>query len=442
MNVATSASNGLEVSVEAGAGLERRMTVRLPSEAIEREIEARLTKLSRTAKLKGFRPGKIPRKVIQQRFGSQVRSEVVSDAIRTSFSRAVTEHKLNPAGGPRIEPLPEEGSSGRFGYRAVFEVYPEIKLKGLEELEVAIPKVSIEQADVDAMVEKLRAQRAEWRTVERKAENGDRVVIDYQGTIDKEPFQGGSGQQTPVVVGAGQVPEDFDKALKGLAAGDTKSIKVKFPKDYAAQNLAGKKAVFEVTVHRVEERVLPPLDEAFAAAFGVTEGGVPALLAEVRNNMQRELDERVRSVVKTRTFDALLKANDVPVPEALVEQEITALQADAMRQLGIEDPARAPAREGFRPLALRRVRIGLLIQELMREHKIKLDRARVDRRIEELAAPYENPQEAAQYYRSNRGLLAQVEAAVLEDQVVDFLLERAKTKDEVIGFQQFMGAQA
>ena len=435
------AGSDLQVSVEASAGLERRMTVSVPAAAIEREIESRLAKVSRTAKLRGFRPGKIPQKVVRQRFGSQVRDEVLTDLIRSTYTRAIEEHKLNPAGGPRIEPLPAEGADdGRFSYRAVFEVYPEIELAGLEALELDLPKVTIEDADVDAMIEKLRLQRAEWRTVERKAEANDRVVIDYDGTLDGEPFQGGSGRDVTLVVGAGQVIEDFDKGLRGVEAGEEKTIEVQFPQDYRAENLAGKKAEFAIKVHRVEERVLPEVDDEFCKAFGVTEGGVEALRTEVRSNMERELGERLRAAVKTRAFDALLKAHDVPLPSALVDQEVSTLQTEAMRQMNIEDPAAAPPRENFVELGRRRVAIGLLIQELMRQHKIKLDRTRVERRVEELASPYENPAEAAQYYRSNRNLMAQVEAGVLEDQVVDFLLERVTKNERAVPFEEFMNS--
>lgn len=434
------AGSDLQVSVETSAGLERRMTVSVPAAAIEREIETRLAKVSRTAKLRGFRPGKIPQKVVRQRFGSQVRDEVLTDVIRSTYSRAIEEHNLNPAGGPRIEPLSAEGADDRFSYRAVFEVYPEVELAELDTLELDLPKVTIEEADVDAMIEKLRLQRAEWRAVERKADANDRVVIDYDGTLDGEPFQGGSGRDVTLVVGAGQVIEDFDKGLRGVEAGEEKTIEVQFPQDYRAENLAGKKAEFAIKVHRVEERVLPEVDDEFCKAFGVTEGGVEALRTEVRSNMERELGERLRAAVKTRAFDALLKAHDVPLPSALVDQEVSTLQTEAMRQMNIEDPAAAPARENFVELGRRRVAIGLLIQELMRQHKIKLDRTRVERRVEELASPYENPAEAAQYYRSNRNLMAQVEAGVLEDQVVDFLLERVKKNERAVPFEEFMNS--
>jgi trigger factor len=264
--------------------------------------------------------------------------------------------------------------------------------------------------------------------------------VDFTGSIDGETFAGGQGNDVSIVVGAGQVLEDFDRALHGAAAGETRRAKVSFPADYATQSLSGKQADFEIKVHRVEEQVLPELDDEFAAGFGVSSGKIADLPAEVRSNMERELAERVKTERKTRTFDALIAANRVSVPRALVEQEIQSLQSDAMARMGIQDPAKAPPPERFRALAERRVTVGLLIQELIKEHKIRLDPVRVEERIKELAAPYERPEEAAQFYRSNRGMMAQVEAAVLEDQVVDFLVERAKVKETAQSFKEFMGA--
>jgi trigger factor len=437
MNAAT--GSNLEVSVETAAGLERRMTVRVPAAAIEREVEARLAKVGKTAKLKGFRPGKIPAKVVRQYYGGRVREEVLSDVIRSSYSRAIAEHHLNPAGGPRIEAL-DDGAGGHFAYRATFEVYPEIALQPLAGLTIDKPTVTIEAADVTKMIENLRGQRAGWVAAPRAARTADRVTVDFRGTIGGEPFKGGEGKGVAIVLGSGQVLRELDEALHGLIAGASTTAHVTFPAQYQAAELAGKQAVFEVTVHTVEERTLPELDEAFAAAFGVTEGGLPALEREVRANMQRELDERLKSVIKTRAFDALIKANTVTVPRTLVEQEIVQLQADTMRRMGIEDPAKAPAREQFAALAERRVTVGLLIQELIKQHKIKLDQARLEQRIRELAAPYEKPEEAAQFYRSDRGVMNQVEAAVLEDQVVDLLLEQTKVSERPLTFKEFMGA--
>jgi trigger factor len=332
------------------------------------------------------------------------------------------------------------GADGEhFSYRATFEVYPEITLKDLEKIGIEKPRVEIADADVAKMIERLRTQRASWRSVERKAGVNDRVTVDFTGRIDGEIFQGGEGKDVAVVLGSGQVVEDFDQALRGVAKGEEISAKVKFPKDYGIAAVAGKKAVFEIRVKGVEEQVLPEIDTEFLAAFGVTDGGPEALNVEVRKNMQRELDERMRVHMRAQALNALLEANRVEVPNALVAQEVRGLQAEAMRRLGVQDPQKAPPAENFREAATRRVRLALLVQELIKVYKIELDRRRVDRRIEELAMPYEKPQEAAQLYRGSRELMAQIESAVLEDQVVDFLLERGKVKDKASTFDEFMG---
>jgi trigger factor len=428
-----------EVSLETAAGLERRLTVRVPSAEIERAIDARLVQVGKTAKLKGFRPGKVPQKVVRKYYGGQVREEVVTDVIRQTYSRAIAERNLNPAGGPRIEPLGGGDGAEHFVYRATFEVYPEIALQPLDQLALEVPVVEIEESDVDAMIEKLRGQRATWAAVDRKAAEGDRVTVDFAGTIDGQPFEGGEGKSIPVVLGAGQVLKDFDEALRGTVAGSSTTATVAFPQDYPTKPLAGKTAVFAINVKSVEQQVLPELDDAFATSFGIA-GGAASLRSEVRNNMARELAQRLRAETKTRTFDALLKTNDIVVPRALIEQEINSLQEDALRQMGSNDPKQAPARERFETLARRRVAIGLLIQELLKQHKIKLDPKLVDERVKELSAPYEKPEEAAQFYRSDRGMMAQVEASVLEDQVVDFLIERATRQSKNVSFKEFMGA--
>jgi trigger factor len=430
-------SSTYEASLETSAGLERRLTVRVPNAEIERAIDARLKQVGKTARLKGFRPGKVPQKVVRQYYGGQVREEVLADVVRTTFSRAIAEQKLNPAGGPRIEPLTESGE--HFTYRATFEVYPEIKLGPLSELEIEVPSVEVGEEDLDAMIEKLRGQRATWHEVDRKAAEGDRVTVDFAGTIDGEPFEGGSGKGIGIVVGSGQVLKEFDAALHGVSAGDSTTATVLFPQDYPTKDLAGKTAVFSIDVKKVEERRLPELDDAFAESFGIS-GGAASLRGEVRKNMERELKERLRAETKTRAFDALIRANQVVLPRTLVEEEIRALQAEALRQMGSTDPKHAPPRERVEPAAQRRVTVGLLIQELLREHKIKLDQSRVDERIKELAAPYENPDEAAQFYRSDRGMMAQVEASVLEDQVVDLILAQARCTTKSVAFKDFMGA--
>lgn len=432
-------STNVDASLEGSVGLERRLTVRVPSAEIEREIDQRLARLGKTTKLKGFRPGKVPKKVVRQRFGSQVRQEVLSDMIRASFSYAVDQQNLNPAGGPSIEPL-SVSENEDLRYRATFEVYPDIEIAGLESLAVELPKVEIGDADVDDMIEKLRLQRSEWHAVERRAAEGDRVVVDFEGKIDKEPFEGGQGSEMPIELGAGEVLPELERALVGAAAGDDESVKVKFPKTYPSPELAGKKAVFDVHVHRVEERVMPELDAEFIAAFGIEEGGLDALKADVRRNMQRELDERLRAERKSRVLDAFLAANPITVPNALVEQEIREMQAEAMRRMGVDDPEQAPPRDAFVEHARRRVALGLLVQELIIAQGIELDRERVDARIEELVAPYEQPEEAARLYRGSRELMQQVESTVLEEQVVDFLVEKGQASEKSTSFTEFMGA--
>ncbi|HUF71348.1 MAG TPA: trigger factor [Gammaproteobacteria bacterium] len=435
------ASQGqVDISVEAAEGLKRQITVRVPTATIDREVDLRLQQMSKTARLKGFRPGKVPAKVVRKRYGGQVRQEVVGEIIRSSFSHAVTQKQMNPAGGPAIEPLAASDDK-HFAYRATFEVYPEIELKAIGELSFEAPEVAIEDVDIDKMIERLRKQKGQWKAVERAAADGDRVVVDFVGRIGKEPFEGGEGKKVKVVLGADQVVADFEKALAGCKAGDEKTAKVKFPKDYGAEAVAGEKATFEIKVHEVQALALPEIDDEFMAEFGIREGGIEAFRADVRKNMQRELNQRIREASKANVLDALHDAHQVELPRALVDQEAHSLQHAAMHQFGIEDHSKVPPVQSFRPMAEKRVRLSLLVQELIAKETIALDRARVDERIQELAAPYEMPDEAARLYRGNAELMAQIESAVLEDQVVDFLIEHGKTTHTKLDFDEFMKMQ-
>ena len=413
------------------------MTVRVPTDEIEREVDTRLKKVGRTARLKGFRPGKVPLKIVRQRYGGQIRNEVVSDVIRNSYARAVRQEELNPAGGPEIEPI-STGGDNHFSYRATFEVFPEIELKPAGSLTVEIPRVEVVESDVDDMLETIREQHAEWLAVDRKSAAGDRVVVDFNGTIGGEPFEGGEGKEVPVVVGSGQVVDDFDKALKKVVAGQAKTAKVKFPKSYPVSDLAGKRAVFEISVHRVEEKHLPEVDEEFLQAMAIEEGGVDALRAELRSNMEREMNERLRAASRAAAFEALLKLNKIDVPSVLVQEEASTMQAEAMRRMGIDDVEKAPPASGFEASARRRVALSLLVREMINAHEIELDRVRVNERIKEMSAPYEDAQRVAQAYRSSPELMSQVESGVLEDQVADFIIEHGKTRAKRIGFKEFM----
>lgn len=413
------------------------MTVRVPTDEIEREVDTRLKKVGRTARLKGFRPGKVPPRIVRQRYGGRIRNEVVSDVIRSSYARAVRQEQLNPAGGPQIEPI-STGGDEHFSYRATFEVFPEIELKPAESLTVEVPRVEVLESDVDEMLETIREQRAEWHPVDRKSAVGDRVVVDFNGTIGGGPFEGGEGKEVPVVVGGGQVVEGFDKALRKVAAGQEKKAKVKFPKSYPVADLAGKRAVFEISVHRVEEKRLPEVNQEFLEAMAVGEGGVDALRAELRGNMEREMNERLRATSKAAAFEALLKHNRIDVPSVLVREETSRMQAEAMRRLGIEDAEKAPPASGFEAAARRRATLGLLVREMIGKHGIELDRGRVSERIKELSAPYEDAQQVAQAYRSSAELMSQVELDVLQDQVADYIIEHGRAREKRVGFKEFM----
>ncbi len=427
------------VTVESTGKLERRMRVELPAERIEKEIESRLKSVGRTAKIKGFRPGKIPPKMVRQRYGGQIRQEVLSELMQKSYSDAVIQENLNPAGGPKIEPEVAEGNKG-FAYVATFEVLPEITLKGLEEIEVMRPEVEIKDQDCEDMIQNLRKQKAVWSAVDRESKEGDRVVVDFNGTLKGEPVKGGEGKEVPVDLGEGRMLPDFEKALHGVKAGDEKSFKVKFPKDYHEETLASKKVDFTAKVHRVEEEELPPLDDTLAELYEVKEGGLAALRADVISNMEREAEQRVSADVKEQALNGLVDANPIEIPNALKQQEIHALQHDAMHRLGIEDHDKAPPAEYFAEAAERRVRLGLLVRQLIQDNNLTTDTDRVRKRVEEMCASYENADDMVAMYMSNEQVLGQIEPMVLEDQAVDWIIEHGIAKTKKVGFQEYMNS--
>lgn len=425
------------VTVEATGTLQRRMRVELPAERIEKEIESRLQKVGRTAKIKGFRPGKIPVKVVRQRFGGQIRQEVLSELMQKSYTDAVIQENLNPAANPRIEPEVSDSAKG-FAYVATFEVLPEITLANLDKIAVEKAEVDISDDDRDAMIQNLRKQKASFVTVERAAAEGDRVIVDFDGTLNGEPIKGGKGTEVPVILGQGQMLPDFEKALHGVTAGEEKSFTVKFPKEYHSEDLAGQKVDFSVTVHRVEEEQLPPLDDSLAELYGIEEGGLEQLRADVVSNMEREAAEKVRADVKEQVMNGLLEQNPIEVPGSLIHQEMHARQHEAMRRLGIEDHDQAPAAENFRTGAERSVRLGLLLQQLIRDQGIDVDPERTRRKVEELCSGYERADEMVTGYLSNPQVMAQIEPLVLEEQAVDWLVEQGSVTTKKVGFGNYM----
>ncbi len=427
----------MQVSVESTGKLERRMRVELPAARIDQEVDSRLKKVGKTAKISGFRPGKVPPKVVKQRYGQQIREEVVSEIMQKSYSDAVQQENLNPAGGPNIEPDKPEDVNG-FAYVATFEVMPEVELKNLDKIEVQKPVVSIDEQDLDVMIDKLRKQKASWEEVARKSAAGDRVIVDFDGSLKGEPIAGGKGTEVPVVLGEGQMLEDFEKALFGVKAGDEKTFKVKFPKDYQAEELQGKKVDFEAKIHRVEEQVLPEVNDDFAAMFEVGDGGIEKFMADVKDNMRREADAKINSDIREQVIDGLLKANSIEIPQTLKHEEMHALQRDAMQRMGIEETEQAPALDNFAELAEKRVRLGLLIRQLIVDQSLSVDEAKVRARVEEMCAGYENAADMVNMYMSNPQIVQQVEPMVLEQQAIDWLMENGKVTEKKVTFSKFM----
>jgi trigger factor len=427
----------MQVKVESTGPLERRMRVELPAERIEQEVSSRLKSVGRTAKLKGFRPGKVPPKVVKKRYGKQIRDEVLSELMQKSYTDAVMQENLNPAGGPRIE-TEDNKDDTNFAYVATFEVMPKIELNDLDKIKVEVPEITIDDGDLDEMILRLRHQKATWQEVDRKSADGDRVVCNFTGTLKGEPFEGGTGTDVPVVLGQGQMLPDFEKGLTGVTAGEEKTIKVKFPKDYHAEDLAGKKVDFAIEVQRVEEELLPEVDDAFAEMFDVTEGGIDQFKADVRDNMKREADAKKKSDVREQIMTQLLEKNPVEIPQTLKHEEAHSMQHEAMRRMGIEDHSEAPPIANFEAMAEQRVRLSLLVSQLIADQGLKVDDDKVRAHVEEMCAGYENAEDMVNLYISNPQFLEQVQPVVLEQQAFDWLLENAKSSKKKVAFTEYM----
>ncbi|MDB6012855.1 MAG: peptidyl-prolyl cis-trans isomerase [Gammaproteobacteria bacterium] len=430
----------MQVSLSATGGLERRLEVAVPATEIASEVEQRLKQISRTARLKGFRPGKAPYAVVRKQFGDQVHTEVVSDLMRSSFAQALSQEKLTPAANPRIEPL-AMGPGSDLKYAAVFEVMPEVKVAAVDSIAVERPAASVTEADIDAMLESMRRQRPVFTAVERPAQDTDRVVIDYQGRIGGKPFDGSDGTDINVIIGSKQSMPELEEGLRGATAGESRTVSVPFPAEHPNKAVAGQAAELQVTIKRVEEQSLPAVDEEFGRAYGVEEGGVEALRAEVRKSMERELSDVIRNRVRGQVLDALYRQNPVDVPRALLEEQVQQLQIDTARRMGVKDASQIPAREPFEEPARRRVALGLLMSQIVQAEQIKLDRERVQTRLGDLVAGYPEPQqeEARRAYLQNQDAMRQIESAALEDQVVEWVLGRANITDKPMTFKEITG---
>lgn len=430
----------MDVTVEVTEGLERRMKVQVPAERVDAEVEDRLKNLRGRARIDGFRPGKVPLSVVRSKFGGQVRQEVLGEVLQSSFYEAVTQEKLRPVGGPKIEPQVMEPGKA-LEYTAVFEVYPEIEIGDIAAIAVKRPQVEVTDADIDKVVDRLRKQRTEWKPVERGAQEGDRLKLNFTGTVDGEEFTGGKGSDVPLVLGSGSFIPGFEEQLQGVSKGEQKTLNVTFPEEYHAKDLAGKAAQFAVEVLDVEVPELPEVDEAFVKTFQIADGSVESFRAEIRQNMERELADAVKARVKQQVMDGLLEVNTVDVPRALVEGEIDRLAAQTKEQMMMgqhQSKDLQLPRSMFEDQAERRVALGLLLAEISRKHDLKVDADRVRNTIERFASSYEQPDEVVKWYYANQEHLSNVESMVLEDQLVDWVLEQANISDEPMDFDALM----
>ena len=411
------------------------MTIGVPAERIETEVNKRLQQTASRAKVAGFRPGKVPMSVIRQRYESAARQEALGDLIQSTFYEAIVEQKLNPAGAPAVEPkVFEKGKD--LEYVATFEIFPEFQVASFDNVEIERLQADVADSDVDNMLDILRKQNTSFENVDRAAENGDQLNIDFVGKLDGEAFAGGSAKGTALVLGSGRMIPGFEDALVGVKAGEERVITPTFPADYQNLDLAGKTAEFTVTVNSVAAPKLPELNDAFFALFGIKEGGLEGFRTEVRKNMERELRQAIKSKVKNQVMEALLASNPVEVPKALISNEIDRLRAQAAQQFGSNIKADQLPAELFEEQAKRRVLLGLVVAEVVKQFELKPDEARVREMIQEMASAYQEPEQVVSWYYKNDQQLGEVRSVVLEEQVVDTVLQKAKVTDKQVSYEE------
>lgn len=431
----------MQTNLETISTLERRITMALPSEQIEKEVDERLKRLSRTVKMSGFRPGKVPLKIVAQQYGPQIRSEVVGDAVQKAFSEVVNEQKLRVAGYPRIEPKQDGVDQNSIAFSATFEIYPEFKPGDVSGAKIERLTLQVSDADVDKTIEILRKQRVTYKEVSRAAKSADRVTADFTGRIDGVEFAGGKGAGVPVVLGEGRMLPDFETGLTGMASGETKTFEVKFPEDYGGKEVAGKTAAFETVVSKVEEPVLPEIDGEFAKSLGVADGDLGKMRQEIRGNVEREVQKRIESDAKQKVMQALIDVTQVEVPKALVEMEVERLVQSARQDLesrGIKMEQLPINPEIFESQAKRRVTLGLILAELVKVNDLNPKPEQIRSRVDEYASTYEQPSEVVKWVYSEPQRLAEFEGMAIESNVVSWVLERAKVEDKSVSFDELM----
>lgn len=431
----------MQQNIETLGALERRVDLTVPAAEIEKEVSARLNRLSRTVRMPGFRPGKVPLKMVAASYGAQVQADVLNDKIGEAFSAIVSASRLRVAGMPRVEPK-TGAAGGDVAFSATFEVYPEIRIGDLAAVEVRRAVCPVGDAEIDETIAIMRKQRATYEGVERGATDGDRVIVDYRGSLDGTPFEGGTATHFPFTVGEGRMLPEFEAAVRGMKAGESKTFPLTFPADYRAPELAGRTAQFEVTVRKVEEPKLPAVDAEFARSLGVADGDLAKMRDEIRANLEREVGVRLKSRTKESVMNALLASTAFEVPKTLVREDQQRLAEMARADLtarGVQMKDAPIPVELFAAQAERRVRLGLLLAELVRSENLQARQDQIRKAIEDIAQSYERPAEVIQWYLGNRERVAEIESVVLEDNVVQWVLQRAKVVDAPVAFNELMG---
>ena len=426
----------MQVSIESSKGLERQLKIAVPADKIDQEVTGRLQKATKTVSIKGFRKGKVPLKVVKQQYGAGVRQEVIGEIVNSSFYEAIQQEELRPVGQPRIDDI-KEAEGQNLEYLAIFEVYPEVKLADLSKVKVSRPVADISTDDVEKMIEVLRNQQATFDVVERAAEDSDKVNIDFVGTHKKEEFAGGSAEAQDLVLGSNSMIPGFEDGLIGASAGDDLVLKLKFPKDYHSEELKGKAVQFAVKVNSVSAKQMPEMNDEFFKLYGVDAGGEQKFREDIQANMERELLNALRGKVKNRVMDQLFTLNKVDVPAALIGNEITQLKQQMVQQFGggQQIDLNMLPDEMFKEKAERRAALGVIVSEVVKVEELTPNEESVRARIDEIASTYEQPQEVVDYYYSKPELLSSVEAVVLEDQVTELVLSKAKVKDETLSYE-------
>ena len=427
----------LKINVNDKAGLKKEIRISVPFSAIEEKRTSRFIQIAKTAKLPGFRPGKVPDKVIHQQYGGKVIQEVLSDFLDSTYIESIQEKNLKPAGPPEVK-IDEYIEGQDFTYTATIEVYPEFELRGLDKISVEKPKVEISQKEINAMIENLQKQRGTWNPVERPSEKEDQLIVDFEGKIDGEVFEGGVAQDFVMTLGNGQMLPEFDDALLNVKANEDKEIQLTFPDNYHKEELAKKKAVFSVSVKEVKALEVAEIDETFVRSFGVESGDAKDLIDEVKASMEKELEAKINDEIKKNLMTYLRENNSIEIPEVMVHQEAHALQKDWMSQAGIEKAEEAPELKNFESIAKERVQLGLLVNELVRLQEIKVDQDRVKTKLEEITNRYPNPEEIRKMYEQTPQLMDQMKSAVIEDLVIEWLIERTDFHDKEVEFKELM----